>query len=66
MLNTPILALEGEHVVPLDQQMMASISGGDGIKEWLAKQIGTLLFDCISGSLDAIISAAEEGYEDAR
>ena len=66
MLNTQMLALEGEQIVPLDQQAMASINGGDGIKEWLAKQIGTLLFDCISGSLDAIISAAEEGYEDAR
>ena len=66
MLNTQMLALEGEQIIPLDQQAMASISGGDGIKEWLAKQIGTLLFDCISGSLDAIISAAEEGYEDAR
>lgn len=66
MLKTQMLALEGEQVVSLDHQTMASISGGDGIKEWLAKQIGTLLFDCISGSLDAIISAAEEGYEDAR
>ena len=66
MLNTQMLALDGEQIIPLDQQALASISGGDGIKEWLAKQIGTLLFDCISGSLDAIISAAEEGYEDAR
>lgn len=66
MLDTRTLALEGGQVTLLDQQTLASINGGEGIKDWLAKQIGSLLFDCISGSLDAIISAAEEGYEDAR
>ena len=66
MLDTRMLAFEGGQVRLLDQQTLASINGGEGIKEWLAKQIGSLLFDCISGSLDAIISAAEEGYEDAR
>jgi hypothetical protein len=66
MLDTRMLAFEGDQVTLLDQQTLASINGGEGIKEWLAKQIGSLLFDCISGSLDAIISAAEEGYEDAR
>lgn len=66
MLDTRMLACEGGQVTLLDQQTLASINGGEGIKEWLAKQIGSLLFDCISGSLDAIISAAEEGYEDAR
>lgn len=66
MLDTMTLAVDGERIVPLDAQALTSISGGDGIKEWLAKQIGTLLFDCIGGSLDTIISAAQEGYEDAR
>ena len=66
MLDTRMLACEGGQVTLLDHQTLASINGGEGIKEWLAKQIGSLLFDCISGSLDAIISAAEEGYEDAR
>ena len=66
MLDTRMLAFEGGQVTLLDQQTLASINGGEGIKEWLAKQIGSLLFDCISGSLDAIISAAEEGYDDAR
>ena len=66
MLDTRTLAFDGDQIALLDQHALASISGGAGIKEWLAKQIGTLLFDCISGSLDAIISAAEEGYEDGR
>ena len=66
MLDTMTLAGDGDRIVPLDDQALASILGGEGIKEWLAKQIGTLLFDCIGGSLDTIISAAQEGYEDAR
>lgn len=66
MLDTPMLPFEGEHVTLLDEQTLAEIDGGEGIKEWLAKQIGSVLFDCLSGSLDAIISAAEEGYEAAR
>ena len=66
MLDTPMLAFEGEQVTPLDQEALASITGGEGFKEWLAKQVGSVLFDCIAGSLDAIIAAAEEGYADGR
>jgi len=66
MLDTHTLALDGEHITLLDEQALASIVGGDGIKDWLAKKIGELLFDCLAGSLDTIISAAEEGYGDAR
>lgn len=66
MLDTRMLAVEGEQVTLLDEQMLASINGGEGIKEWFLRQVGSVLFDCISGSLDTIISAAEEGYADAR
>ena len=66
MLDTMTLAVDSGHVAFLDEQALSTVSGGDGIKEWLAKQIGTLLFDCIGGSLDTIISAAQEGYDDAR
>jgi hypothetical protein len=66
MFDMQTLAANGEQIALLDEQMLASIVGGDGIKDWLAKKIGELLFDCLAGSLDTIISAAEEGYGDAR
>jgi len=66
MLDTYMLAVDGEHIALLDEQSLASITGGDGIKDWLYKKIGELLFDCLAGSLDTIIAAAEDGYEDAR
>lgn len=66
MFDMQTLAANGEQIALLDEQTLASIVGGDGIKDWLAKKIGELLFDCLAGSLDTIISAAEEGYGDAR
>ena len=66
MLDTHMLAVSGEYITLLDEQALASIAGGDGIKDWLTKKIGELLFDCLAGSLDTIISAAEEGYADSR
>ncbi|HJU66981.1 MAG TPA: hypothetical protein VJ650_01955 [Gemmatimonadaceae bacterium] len=66
MLDTPMLAMSGEHITVLDEHALASIAGGDGFKDWLVKKVGELLFDCLTESLDTIIAAAEEGYEDAR
>jgi hypothetical protein len=66
MLDTMTPPADSGQLAVLDEQALCTISGGDGIKDWLAKQIGTLLFDCIGGSLDTIIAAAQEGYEDAR
>ena len=66
MLDNYMLAIDGDQVALLDEQALASITGGDGIKDWLTKKIGELLFDCLAGSLDTIIAAAEEGYGDAR
>lgn len=66
MLDIRTLALNGEQIAVLDDHALASIVGGDGIRDWLVKKIGELLFDCIAGGLDDLISAAEEGYADAR
>jgi hypothetical protein len=66
MLDIRMLALNGEQIAVLDDQALASIAGGDGVRDWLVKKVGELLFDCLTGALDTIISAAEEGYEDAR
>jgi hypothetical protein len=61
-----MLAANGEQITVLDDQALASIAGGDGIRDWFLKKVGELLFDCIAGGLDDLISAAEEGYADAR
>jgi hypothetical protein len=66
MLDIRMLAANGEQIAVLDDQALASIAGGDGFRDWLLKKFGELLFDCIAGGLDDLISAAEEGYADAR
>jgi len=33
MLDTYMLAVDGEHIALLDEQSLASITGGDGIKD---------------------------------
>ncbi len=66
MLDMHTLAVNGDEIALLDEQALASITGGDGVRDWLFKKVGELLFDCLTGSLDTIISAAQEGYEDAR
>jgi hypothetical protein len=66
MLENYMLAVKSGQVVLLDEQALASITGGDGIKDWLYKKVGELLFDCLAESLDTIIAAAEEGYADAQ
>lgn len=66
MLHSTALAAAGEHMITLDDDALASVVGGDGWREWLAKKIGELAFDCIAGGLDDLIDAAQAGYEDAR
>lgn len=66
MLNSHALAVGGGQIALLQDETLASITGGDGPGSWLLKKIGEMLFDCIAGGLDDLISAAEEGYEDAR
>lgn len=66
MLDNAMLTFYGEQITPLDDETLASVNGGEGPRDWFLKKVGELLFDCLAGSLDDIISAAKEGYEDAR
>ena len=66
MRDTATLTFDCEQMTPLDDAALASIDGGDGPKEWILKKLIDLFVDCLTGSLDEIIAAAEEGYEDAR
>jgi hypothetical protein len=66
MLDIATLTFDGELMTPLGDETLASIAGGDGPGSWFFKKVGELLFDCLAGSLDNVISAATEGYEDAR
>ena len=66
MLDMLALAGSGEHITTLDDETLASVVGGDGWKEWVAKQVVTFVVDCVLNGLDTLIDAAEEGYEDAR
>jgi hypothetical protein len=69
MLDTIALANSGGHITTLDEETLASVVGGEGWKEWVAKQVVTFLVDCVLkgiDTIDTIIEAAEEGYEDAR
>ena len=60
------VAGSGDHITTLDDEALASVVGGDGWKEWVAKQVVTFVVDCVLNGLDTLIDAAEEGYEDAR
>lgn len=66
MLDTATLTFDSEQLTPLDDAALASIAGGDGPRDWILKKLIDLVVDCLTGSLDEIIAAAEEGYEDAR
>lgn len=66
MLDIATLTFDGEQMTLLDDAALASIAGGDGPKDWILKKFIDLVVDCLTGSLDEIIAAAEEGYADAR
>lgn len=66
MLDNVTLTVDREHITLLDEQTLAGIVGGEGVLEWFAKKVGTLLFDCIAGDLDNLIDAIGEGYEEGR
>jgi hypothetical protein len=66
MLETSALTFDDEQMTPLDNEALAAIVGGEGPLSWLLKKVGELVFDCIAGGLDDLISAAKEGYEDGR
>lgn len=66
MLGNDTLASSGEQLTQLDDDALAAIVGGLGPVSWFLKEVGKVLLDCLEGGLDAVISAAEEGYDDAR
>lgn len=66
MFENATLTLDGEQMTLLDDETLGSIAGGESPRDWFFKKVGELLFDCLAGSLDDIISAAKEGYADAR
>jgi hypothetical protein len=67
MLNHYTLAASGEQLTQLDDDALAAIVGGFGIP-WgkIVGEVIQVLWDCVKSGLDDVISAAEEGYSDAR
>lgn len=66
MLSTAALTFDSEHMTPLDDAALAAIVGGDGPLGEIFKKLVEIVVDCLTSSIDVIIEAAEEGYEDAR
>jgi hypothetical protein len=63
MLNNFALTLDRGEIIPLGDEALAGIIGGDGALEWFVKKVGELLFDCIAGDLDNLIDAIGDGYQ---
>lgn len=66
MLYDNALARQGGQLIPLDDEALATISGGDGPLITALREIGTLLWNCIKTGIDDVIAGAEEGYADAQ
>lgn len=66
MLDNDTLASSGEQLTQLDDDALAAIVGGLGPLSRILTEIGSLLWDCVKTGLDEVISAAGEGYDDAR
>ena len=66
MLYDHALTGRGGQPIPLDDETMATISGGDGPLTRLFTEIGSLLWECIKTGIDDVIAGAEEGYADAQ
>jgi hypothetical protein len=60
------LAASGEHLTELDDEALAAIAGGFGPLSRILGEIASTVWDCLKEGLDDVISAAGEGYEDAR
>jgi hypothetical protein len=67
MLYDYTLADSSEQLTSLDDDALATIVGGFGIP-WgkIVGEIIEVLVDCVKEGLDDVISAAGEGYADAR
>lgn len=66
MLYDNALAGRGGQLIPLDDETMATISGGEGPVITALREIGKLLWECIKAGIDDVIAGAEEGYADAQ
>jgi hypothetical protein len=66
MTNHCTLAASGEQLTQLDDEALATIVGGEGPLARILGEIGRLLWSCVKDGLDDVISAAQEGYEDAQ
>lgn len=66
MLDKYTLAASGEQLTQLDDDALAAIVGGDGPWSKVLGEFLGILWDCVKTGLDDVISAAEEGYGDAR
>jgi hypothetical protein len=55
----------GDNVTPLDDETLAAIVGGGPLGTILREAV-SVLWNCVKDGLDEVISAAEEGFADAR
>ncbi len=60
------LAGRGGQLIPLDDETLATISGGDGPLITIITEFGKLLWECVKTGIDDVIAGAEEGYTDAQ
>lgn len=66
MLYDNALAGRGGQPIPLDDETLATITGGDGPVITVVKEIARLFWECIKTGIDDVIAGAEEGYADAQ
>lgn len=66
MLYDNALASQGGQPIPIDDETLATISGGDGPLIRIVTEFGKLLWECVKTGIDDVIAGAEEGYADAQ
>ena len=66
MINDSTLAASGEQLTQLDENALATIVGGEIPWGRIVGEGISILWECVKAGLDDVISAAEDGYSDAR
>lgn len=66
MFDKYALASSGEQLTPLDDDALAAVVGGEIPWGKIIGEVVDLLWECLKSGLDDVISAAGEGYGDAR
>jgi hypothetical protein len=66
MINDCTLAASGEQLTHLDDAALAAIVGGEGPLSRILTEIAKVIWNCVKDGLDDVISAAEDGYQDAQ